>query len=386
MEIPSEYHGREQSYLKHRVLQEYLALWGGKIGSLSRHGDVRLWYVDCFAGPWQSNDGQLTDTSIHIGLSALEEAGRIWRENGHNVSLRAVFVEKDPKAHARLDAYLHDRDGEVVTYALLGEFGAHVSQIAALLGDDPAFIFIDPTGFKGVAMDYIRPLLGKRVREVLVNVMFNDINRFKDDRRGFLREQMRAFFGLSDADLPEGLSEAELLQTYRLNLKTKCELKFAADLAVPHPTKRRTWFRLVIGGKHPDVLEVFRRVEARVMGGEASSVRTAARERQTEKETGQMSLLSGDAAPAQDPWYVRENEADQAAVVDDLIRDLRRAGRRRYRHLWPTLLEERHVTKSELARLVVAAAKIGRFAIEPSKPTRRTVDDDDMLVSLDLGS
>lgn len=117
MQIPAEYHDREQSYLKHRVLREYLELWGRKIGSLARHGPVTLWYVDCFAGPWQSQDEELGDTSIHIGLSALEEAGRIWRENGQEVTLRAVFVEKDDRAFARLKEYLANREGVVDTTA-----------------------------------------------------------------------------------------------------------------------------------------------------------------------------------------------------------------------------------------------------------------------------
>jgi three-Cys-motif partner protein len=386
MEIPPEYHDREQSYLKHRVLREYLELWGRKIGSLARHGPVTLWYVDCFAGPWQSQNEELGDTSIHIGLSALEEAGRIWRENGQDVKLRAIFVEKDDRAFARLKQYLDNREGMVETTAFHGAFGSHVAQIARLLGNDPAFVFVDPTGFKGVAMDYIRPLLAKRMREVLVNVMFNHINRFKDDSRAFLREQMKAFFGLSEDALEKGLSEAELLRTYRTNLKSNCDLTFAADLAVPHPTKRRTWFRLVIGGKHPEVLKVFREVEARVIGGEAASIRTGARDRKTERQTGQLSLLSEQAAPAQDPWYEDENKADRLACIDDLITALPDRGRRRYRELWPSVLEERHVTESELAHAVVRAARTGRLRIEPVKRGRRRAHDDDLLSRLDLGA
>lgn len=379
MEIPAEYHGREQSFLKHRVLQEYLALWGRKIGSLARRGPLTLWYVDCFAGPWQSQDEALTDTSIHIGLEALEEAARIWRDNGHAVSVSAVFVEKDRGAYARLRRYLDEREGLVRAFAFEGEFGQHVGEIASRLGDDPAFVFVDPTGFKGVEMGFIRPLLEKRMREVLVNVMFNHINRFKDDTRGFLRAQMRAFFGLADEDLPEGLSEIELLRTYRQNLKTTCNVSYAADLAVPHPTKHRTWFRLVIGGKHPDVLRVFREVESRVVGDEASSIRTAARARKTEADTGQISLLGGRAAPDQDAWYASANEGDKIAVIDDLLALLDRDGRLPYQRVWPRLLEERHLTESELGRLIVLAAREGRLKIEPARTRRRRASNGDVL-------
>ncbi len=95
IDMPPEYEGREQSYLKHRVLKEYLVEWGIKVGSIARSGKpVTLWYVDCFSGPWTSQAQNLEDTSIHIGLHALEAAADVWREAGHRVETRAIFVEK----------------------------------------------------------------------------------------------------------------------------------------------------------------------------------------------------------------------------------------------------------------------------------------------------
>jgi len=48
MDVPAEYAGREQTYLKHRVLAEYLVAWGIKLGSLARRRpETRLWFVDC---------------------------------------------------------------------------------------------------------------------------------------------------------------------------------------------------------------------------------------------------------------------------------------------------------------------------------------------------
>jgi protein gp37 len=43
-------------------------------------------------------------------------------------------------------------------HPLPGEFGAHVSTIQELIGTDPAFLFVDPNGWKGAAMTYIAPL------------------------------------------------------------------------------------------------------------------------------------------------------------------------------------------------------------------------------------
>ena len=47
------------------------------------------------------------------------------------------------------------------------------------IGSDPAFIFIDPTGWTGAAIRYIEPLLDGRFRDVMIRVP-SEIYRFKD--------------------------------------------------------------------------------------------------------------------------------------------------------------------------------------------------------------
>jgi three-Cys-motif partner protein len=378
MQIPVEYHGREQSYLKHRVLEEYLLLWGMKIGSTAPE---RLWYVDCFSGPWQSVSEKLEDTSIHIGLNVLATAVDTWRQQGRQISGHAIFVEKDPKAYAALVAHLATLDLGITTLPLFGEFGDHADDIARRLGKDPAFIFVDPTGFKGVGIRHIAKLANERMRDVLINVMFNHLRRFKDDPREFLREVFREFFG---RDLPLGLSEDELMRTYRAGLKDGTTLRYAADLAMPHPTIERTWFRLVVAGHHPKVLEVFRTVEAEVMANEAAQVRTSARDRKTEQRTGQLSLL--DTSPARDAWYAKENERGREAAIEALIQEISsREHGASYGQIWPRLLEEHHITLRELSQLVLERVHAGVLQIEPRRARRSRVADDD-VISLGAGT
>lgn len=383
MVVPAEYHGREQSFLKHRVLEQYLARWGQKLGSLSRRGAVRLWYVDCFAGPWMSRSPTLEDTSIHIGVRALTEAAATWQAAGHSIEVNAVFVESDRSAFEVLRNHLATREGPVVTRALYGEFGQHVGSIAAMLRDDPAFIFVDPTGFKGATMSFIAPLVRCPVRDVLVNVMFEHINRWKDDPRAFLREQMREFFGLEDGNLPVGLSEEELFALYRENLKARCGLKFAADLAVPHPTKDRTWFHLVVGGNHREALRVFRDVETSVIATEAARVRESASKRRDEERTGQTALAFDTAAPVE-PRFDAKYRIDDARLGDVLIAALA-SGSRRFDTVWPALLEAHHVTFAQVARVALHAEAAGRISIERATTSRRRAlpKDADILRRLD---
>ena len=377
MEVPPEYHGREQSFLKHRLLIEYLRAWAHKMGSRGRSGTKRLWYVDVFAGPWSSSDAELRDTSIHIGLQALEEAAQTWRDLGDvDVELGAVFVEKDTRAFARLQEYLRQRQGLVETHPFLGEFGEHVEGIERLIGDDPAFVFVDPTGFKGAQMQFIAPLMRPRYRDVLINVMFNHVNRWKDDPRQFLREQMRAFFGLDDSDLPVGLEESELLQLYRRQLKLTCGIEWAADISVPHPTIDRTWFRLVVGGKHPKVLEVFRDAERKVIGIEAAVVREDARVR----SAGQPSLFSAeDTAGAEERRYTRQRDEDLARVRP-MLRELLGDGPSPWQQIWPVLLQDLHLPLGELSRACFEAYRAGELLVVPTpQPRRQTLRDEDVL-------
>lgn len=378
MQVPREYQGREQSFLKHRVLYEYLLGWGLKLGSLARRRRVRLCYVDGFAGPWKAQSAALEDTSIVIGLNALEAAAQTWREHGAQIDVEAAFVEKDDTAFGDLARYLKGRTGTVKTFARHGEFGTFVPELQRWLGQDAGLIFVDPTGWKGAAMRFIAPLIaGTRPRDVLVNVMFDHINRFKDDSRAFLREQMRDFFGLGDNELPEGLDEEQLFALYRSKLKELCGIPHAADLAIPHPTMDRTKFRLVVGGKAPAVLSLFRDIEKKVIGAEAAAVRETATVRDSEERTGQLALLH--APPATDAHY--ESLHDQALrdAPHAILSRLSPTSTVTFGSLWPELLEALHMTRTELAQVAWSLHKKGEIAVANAKPRERTVNDNHLL-------
>lgn len=316
MGMPKEYEGREQSYLKHEVLRHYLGPWGAKLGSIGRKRHIKLWYVDCFSGPWQSSGKDLEDTSIAIGLSCLREAATTWSQA--KIEVAAIFVEQDRAAYDALCVYLDRHKGAIETHALHGAFGDHVGTIDAMIGDSPAFLFVDPTGWKGVNMRFIASLARKRFRDVLVNVMTNDIARFHDDRRVFLRRQMQDFFGLDTDAVISRMTEDELMEFYRAQFKEVAGLPYSADLAIPHPTHERTWFRLVVGGHDSEVLKVFRAAEKKVLGGIAPEVRDEARRRKREAKSSQFELvLSGVTAKDRGFEQLREDglQAARAEIL-----------------------------------------------------------------------
>jgi three-Cys-motif partner protein len=371
--IRKAYEGREQTYLKHRVLEEYLRPWAHKLGSFARYKPTKLWYVDCFAGPWKSADDELSDTSVAIGLTELRNAANTWREQGgHKVDLGAIFVEKNEKSFAALSKYLQTHSQGIDVVAIPGQFGAAVDEINKRIGSEPAFLFVDPTGWKGAAMNYIAPLAAAPSRDVLINVMFNDLNRFKDDRRAFLRTQIAEFFGLGEGEIPTGLDEESLFELYRNQVKVKCRVPLVADLVIPHPQKQRTWFRLVVGAHHKASVKLFRDVERKVCGAEAAEVRDEAKNR----GNPQLSLL--DTTPVADLSYDRLRGDGLAAVPRDVL-DMVSRGPVPYEVLWPQVLLKRHITKSDLNDIVWRMHRSGDVVIDGLGAKERTPKDNHLI-------
>jgi three-Cys-motif partner protein len=380
MDVPAEYQdGREQTFFKHEVLRNYLRAWSQKLGSVSQTGRrVRLWYVDCFAGPWSSRTEDHADTSVAIGMNALEEALSTWSDAPTKVEAGAIFVEANPTSATRLTEFLSGRPHKGVAWkVLVGAFGSQVAAIQGMIGDDAAFLFVDPTGWKGAGMQFVAPLAAGRWRDVLVNVMFHHINRWKDDPREFLRNQMRDLFGLGDADLPSGLGEEQLMALYRSQLKDRAKLGFVADLAVPHPTIDRTFFRLVVGGHHAEVVRLFRQVEEKVVGRDAGSVRDKAKSRVRESRTGQTELLLG--APGIDVRYRNMRDRDLAAALPTLRARIAAEGPLPFGQIWPPILEENHVTRKHLADAILDEANAGRLVVQGFLARERTIKDTHLI-------
>lgn len=356
-DVPSEYFGREQTWLKHRVLEEYATGWAMKLGSFAG----RLWYVDCFAGPWRSQNVERRDTSVFRGIEALKAARATWAMRARRdskLALGAIFVERSPSAYAELEEFLAPYRADIEIHAFNGEFAEHAAHIDRLVGRDPALLFVDPTGWKGADMDVIARVSSRGRRDVLINVMSSFLVRQKDRDEDFLREQMRQFLGLKERDLPAGLTEGELLALYREQFQRRAGLPHVADLIVMHPEQDRAYFRLVVGGRHPAVLKLFRGIEEKVAGREQASVRAGAYQRRKEATTGQMSLLAA-VAPVAEPAYVDLREQGLARLLSEVVEQLRRQPIA-FKDLWPPILARQHVTHADVARAVREFVTSGR--------------------------
>lgn len=365
MDIPPAYRGREQTFLKHRALWEYETQWGLKVGPSAR----KLWYVDGFAGPWKSQDEAYQDTSFHLGIEALKYA-----HGAHHgrFDVGAILIEENPRRFAELQARAPQLAGGIVDiHAFPGRFEDHVTTINSLIADDPAMVFIDPKGWKGAGMRHVAAV-SRRWRDVLIRVA-GHLHRL-----GSVAPGASEFFGVQA--VPQDRSPDETIALYCEQLKSAAGFRFAADMVVLSPTRDSISSWLVIGGRHPKVLEVFRDTEAKVVGGIAAEVRGRAKATQEFERTGQYPLFrEPPSLPELDKVYQEKRDVGLVRIRSEALSALA-DGPLRFDSLWPVLLEKHHVTRRDAEGVVRGLVESGLLADPRHRPRERSIKDGHMLM------
>ncbi len=261
MKISSYYKGKEQSFIKHRLLETYLE----RLFMIIGQHENRIRYVDCFAGPWKAETDDLKDTSIAISLSIMKSCHESLRKQGKNIRFKALFIEKNIESYKRLDSFLKKESTEEVSAeSLHGDFYSLRSDILRWCGnDDFTFFFIDPTGWKDVVeIDTLRPLLQRRRSEYLINFMFYSILRVHNQTI-FEEHIIRIFGEIPDTNGMTPLEREEyLLYLYRAHLKKaqpdiENKKSRSAYVKILDPYKDRTKYNLVYLTRHPLGIKVF---------------------------------------------------------------------------------------------------------------------------------
>ncbi len=285
------YEGREQSYLKHYVLSEYLLRFGLIVGS--------TWdtinYIDSFAGPWEERDLEYGDTSFRIAVDSFREARRQLRERaGRDFRIRCVFLENEPAAFAKLDSFASSLS-DVEAKALNAEFESAISALLRFAReprDAFTFLFVDPKGWTGFSMDVIAPLLQLPRSEVLINFMTGHIRRFLQDEKS--AASFQRLFGrdirASLADLTGDAREERAIGEYMRSVKRTGKFLYVGSAIVFKPEIETPHFHLMYATRDMKGAEVFKEVEEKLFRV-SHEVRATAKERRRFDRTNQMSIL-----------------------------------------------------------------------------------------------
>ncbi|MEX2450867.1 MAG: three-Cys-motif partner protein TcmP [Rhodospirillales bacterium] len=158
MKLPDFYKGREQTYLKHLFLENYLERVAYNIFSFKKD----FVYVDGFSGPWRSENEDYEDTSFKKAINKLRHV-REGIKNSRNidVNFRCLFIEKDPKIFKELESVV-GQINDVEIRPICGDFESLIPNIIDFIGNSFSLVFIDPTGWTGFGLQKIQPLLMKR--------------------------------------------------------------------------------------------------------------------------------------------------------------------------------------------------------------------------------
>ena len=259
------YEGREHSRIKHEFLRKYVERLAIKIGM---SGFSTINFVDGFAGPWSSNDGDYSDTSFAIAVETLGNVRGFLRSKGKYVKPRYFLCEKSRGAHAKLASFAESKGAGVVAFR--GRFEDNLANIDARIDsqNDFTFTLIDPKGWKVDSAKVFDFLKRQKRGEVLLNFMSDHINR----HAGFseVEQSFGLFLGNPDWTaerdrLPSGWSnERKVLHLMKRRLKQEGLARFCPDMPIEHKDQKRTKMRLVLGTQHPAGVHVFRDVHAKM--------------------------------------------------------------------------------------------------------------------------
>jgi three-Cys-motif partner protein len=367
MKPAAYYKGKEQTYLKHYFLERYLETVAFHIGYTHKE----FVYVDCFSGPWLAADEELADTSIRIALDKLNYVRNGLAAQQRYANIRAVFVEKDSAAFRTLQTTLDHHRGAIKTTALPGTFEDNITAILQEVGTAFAFFFIDPKGWSGFAMDNIAPILRHQPGEVMVNFMYDFINRFINYPDPANEQSLGRFFGTTTWRDIRNVNDREgaSLECYKEQLRTFGGYPYVTSTRILKPRSDRAYFHLVYATRNPKGIIEFRRVEKQTVN-EQDAVRTTAQREHRETKTGQTELAfapTGDLSPTtQDERTRRLHEAKERLYA------ILQQGPIQYEQLQPRILELPLVWNTDLTELLLAARQDRTIAINGMGKRDRT--------------
>jgi three-Cys-motif partner protein len=298
---PRHYEGREQAWIKHLVLENYLKQLTAILGV--NQASFEFTYIDCFAGPWGDASESMSGTSIAISLKTLGECKTMLEERGCKVKMRALYVEESDSAYPRLAAYLADSTPQgVETHSIHGEFVQSREQILNWVGNAGfAFFFIDPKGWSEIKIATLKPLLLRPKAEFVINFMYDFINRTLS-MRGW-QSEMEKLMGepLDLTQIDRESREETIVNTYSKNLKklvhTAGNRPVRSTYAtVADPRKERTKYHLVFVTTHPKGIIKFRETYEAASAIQ-DTMRAHIRDKSKEDKAGITDLFADQAPP-----------------------------------------------------------------------------------------
>ena len=382
------YIDREQTLVKHIILENYLERFAIIVGS---RWDT-ITYVDCFSGPWNVQSEDFKDSSFAIAIEQLRKARDVHRKRtGKTLKLRCFFLEKTPSAYTKLKQFA-DQITDVIIETKNKKLEDAIQDILKFAQEGGPtsfpFIFIDPTGWSGFALDPITPLLKLNPGEVLITFMTEHIRRFIEWQQKQNQESFIKLFGSGQfIDMLKGLDEKDredaIVTAYSERVKTVDAFGYTSSAIVLHPKKNRTHFHLIYATRDRKGVEVFKEAEKKAMSV-MEKARDEAQKREREERTGQTEIRLFSGTVTQDPSEyfrsLRERYISRArAAVLALLQTKRQLA---YDEAWSSAMTFPLTWESDLKDWIREWEEDGRLEIMGMKERQRVpqLGEDNCLV------
>ncbi|MER8638692.1 three-Cys-motif partner protein TcmP [Mesorhizobium sp. M1365] len=309
---------------------------------------------------------------------------RIREQTGQQKNIRCFFVEADPVAFAELDkavgAY-HNPVGSFHVHTFCGRFEDSVDAVSKVIGTSFALTFIDPTGWTGYEFDKVRRIVGYKPGEVLLNFMFDHVNRFTawDDPKieasfdGILGAGWKARLDLL---LPRDIAVQSLFSP-----EFRKAGQFHHVLLTPiEKLADRPFFCIAYGTRKVEGLATYREVEFAALKDHGLR-RIGARQAIETAKTGQMDMLAaaGFSGPTAVETQIPLIKADARQWLLAELRSNKRAFC--FEEVWPPMIETFMLRKTDAGQVCVDLASEGliRASWREKGSKRRTPNDGDTI-------
>lgn len=381
---PQWYEGREQALVKHTFLDTYMPAQIPKIVSWANE----FTYVDLFAGPWQSQSSDYSDTSFGIALGRMTGAKATQAKLGRRVRMVAHLVGKTAANCAELTEAVK-RFPEVEAHCYSGLAEQHAATIASLI---PArafrFVVIDPKGVPDVRT--FKCLIEPANTEVLLNFMFQFANRFagSQDRMPTLEGWLG---GLSDeqgswrkdfAELRGQDREAAITERARQAMRKMGGYAHAPALTVDETASERPLYKLIYLSRHPIGLRVFRDAHVKALEAQATykSLRKAENRRQ---RSGMDDLFANPSAIDPGERSALEIATGVVAAQSKMLHLLEQnPNGLSWKEIWPRVLDACVVTHNQLGDCVRDLRSRGKITVPAWTGTTIRRPKDEFLIRL----
>jgi len=362
MQTADPYSGREQTRAKHFILKRYLEGLAFKVLTFSD-----LTFVDGFCGPWKTRTEDFRDSSFMIAINVLKDAQRkICERDGKRRTIRLFFSELDPDAFAQLTSAAGpfnrpEERFEIRTHH--GKFEDAVDQIDEFVGRSMPLIFLDPTGWTGYPLEKIKPLFARPKCEVLINFMYEFINRFVNsddpDTIGSL-DQILGGPGWHDRLDPKLSRGAAAHELFEQTLKEAGRFRFVVSTPIDKATSDRPHFYITYATKSLDGLKEFRETQHRAMREHARN-RALAREQLRDLMSGTPDFFAEHKADVEELAVSEFVDAQKTTASAHLLDVLARESPLKFTNVVLRLIQRYALRETNVKDICVSLAEAGKI-------------------------